>query len=242
MRSVVEQSGGVQLRDTAECNSALRVAAFTLIELTLALAISAVVLVAINTLFFGALRLRERVSDAATQTLPTDHAIAVIKQDLMNIVPVGVLAGPMGTDAVATGMTQTPTLEVYTADGEVTADQPWGDIQRIDYALQSPTNKVTYAGRDLVRGVTRNLLAVNPQPPEPQTLLRDVQNLQFTYYDGTNWNDTWSTTLSNIPTAIRVLVEFNNGPGAKTVRSPLQFTVPISTWSSTNSITNQVSN
>ncbi|HZV37066.1 MAG TPA: prepilin-type N-terminal cleavage/methylation domain-containing protein, partial [Verrucomicrobiae bacterium] len=44
--------------------------AFTLIELVLALAISAVVLVAITTLFFGALRLRDRVSDVATENLP----------------------------------------------------------------------------------------------------------------------------------------------------------------------------
>src|SRR6185437_8848539 len=64
--------------------------AFTLIEICLAIAISAVVLIAINTLFFGALRLRDRVTAAAEQSLPMDNTIAVMKRDLMNIVPVGV--------------------------------------------------------------------------------------------------------------------------------------------------------
>lgn len=215
--------------------------AFTLIEIVLALAISAVVLVAINTLFFGAMKLRARVTEAAEQNLPLDRAETVMKQDLLSIVPVGVLAGPMGTDAPGISGSPAPMLEIYTASGTVTADAPWGDVQKIDYTLQPPTNRVTYTGRDLVRGVTRNVLASSPTSPEPQTLLQDVQNLQFSYFDGTNWNNTWSTTLSNIPLAIRVMVDFTVVKGA-TTRPSLNFIVPVVAWSNTNSITNQFSN
>jgi type II secretion system protein J len=218
-------------------------AAFTLIEVIIAVAISAIVLASIGTLFFGALRLRDRVSDAAAQNLPMDRAIAIMKQDMMNMVPAGTLAGPMGTDATMTsGMTTQPALELFTANGTLVDDQPWGDVEKVDYMLQSPTNHVNYSGHDLVRGVTRNLLAINTVLPEPQTLLQDVQNLQFSYYDGTNWNDSWSTTLSNIPIAIKVMIDFNNPKGSAMARPSIQFVVPVASWSSTNSATNMVSN
>ncbi len=80
-------------------------AAFTLIELLIAVAISAIVLSVVSTLFFSALRLRERAGEVAEQTLPVDRAIAIMKRDLLGIVPVGKLAGPMGSDAVGIGMT-----------------------------------------------------------------------------------------------------------------------------------------
>jgi type II secretion system protein J len=217
------------------------VAAFTLIELIIAVAISGIVLASVSVLFFSALRLRERATEAAEQTLPVDRAVAVMKKDLMGIVPPGVLAGAMGTDAGAIGMSQAPMLEIFTDTGAVGDDAPWGDLQKIDYSLQAPTNRGNYIGQDLVRGITRNLLAANPAAPEPQSLLHDVQNLKFSYYDGTNWNDTWSTTQSNIPVAIRVSLDFAQAQGAQ-YKPAVQFLVPVVSWSSTNSITNQINN
>jgi type II secretion system protein J len=216
--------------------------AFTLIEMLIAVAISATVLAVISTLFFSALRLREQASDAAEQTLPADRAIAIMKRDLLGILPPGVLAGPMGSDAVSIGMTQPLILEIFTTTGAPGADTPWSEVQKIDYSLQAPTNRANYAGRDLVRGVTRNLLATSTPTPEPESLLEDVQNLQFSYYDGTNWNDTWSTTLSNIPVAIKVSIDFAASKTDTQIKPPIKFLVPIVTWATTNSITNQISN
>jgi type II secretion system protein J len=215
--------------------------AFTLLELIIAIAISAIVLISINTLFFGAMHLRDQASEAADLLLPSDRAISIMKKDLLAIVPVGVLAGPMGTDATGIGTTTSPLLEVYTASGVVTADVPWGDVQKIDYSLQTPATHNGGSGKELIRGVTRNLLASSPVAPEPQTLLENVQNLQFSYYDGTNWNDTWSTTLSNIPVAIKVSIDFVNGRNLK-FNPSLQFLVPIVSWANTNSVTNLLSN
>lgn len=217
-------------------------AAFTLIELLIALAISAVILTAISTVFFGAIHMRNRTTEIAEQSLPIDTAVAIMKRDLMGIVPPGVLAGPMGSDAVGIGMTQPIMLEIFTGSGQVNADEPWGDLQKIDFSLQAPTNRNNYAGRDLMRGVTRNLLPSTTVAPDQQTLLEDVQDLKFTYYDGTNWNDSWSTTLSNIPIAIRVNIAFSPVQNGAPVRPPVQFLVPVVAWSNTNSITNQISN
>src|SRR5262245_45785382 len=68
--------------------------AFTLIEVILALGIFAIVMAAINTAFFAALRLRQRSSEALEQALPLDYALSVLRRDLINAVPPGgVLAG-----------------------------------------------------------------------------------------------------------------------------------------------------
>ncbi|MGH7973578.1 MAG: PulJ/GspJ family protein, partial [Limisphaerales bacterium] len=59
-------------------------AAFTLIELILAIGIFAIVMVAINTAFFAALRLRQHSSEALEEALPLEHALSLLRQDLVN--------------------------------------------------------------------------------------------------------------------------------------------------------------
>jgi prepilin-type N-terminal cleavage/methylation domain-containing protein len=212
-------------------------AGFTLIELVLALAIAAVVLAAINTVFFGALRLRTSTVAVAEQSLPVDRAVETIKNDLVCIRPPSTngYIGPMGTDATAVGMNQPLILELYTSSAQINDAVPWGDVQKIDYWLQSPTNSAAgSSGMDLIRGITRNLLASTPESPEPHRLLGNVQSLRFSYFDGTNWNDTWSTTLSNVPQAIKGFLTFTAPRDGSPTVPPLQFVVPVITQLSTN--------
>ena len=168
-----------------------------------------------------------------------DVAGAVLTRDLAAILPPNTnnpdsLVGAMSSDTTAPGMSQPVALEIFTASGVITDDKPWGDVQRIDYSLQTPTNRFNYAGRDLIRSVSRNLLSTATDLPEQQTLLEDVQNLKFTYFDGTNWNDTWSVTLSNIPQAIRVAIDFTVNPTDTRVRPPLKLMVPVLAVALTN--------
>jgi len=208
--------------------------AFTLLEVLLALAIAAIVLAALNTVFFSAMRMRATTTAMVQTVLPSDRAISVMKADLAGIVPVGVMAGPMGSDIAGVGMTQPAALEIYTSTGVLSADAPWGPIQKIDYSLQDPTNKFTSNGKDLVRGVTRNLLAVTPPAPDQHVLLGDVQRLRFSYYDGTNWNESWSAVLSNTPVAIRVSIDFTPSRSDLPTSPPVQFVVPIYAQARTN--------
>jgi type II secretion system protein J len=208
--------------------------AFTLLEVLLALAIAAIVLAALNTVFFSAMRMRATTTAMVQTVLPSDRAVSVMKADLAGIVPVGVMAGPMGSDIAGVGMTQPAALEIYTSTGVLSADAPWGPIQKIDYSLQDPTNRMTSNGRDLVRGVTRNLLAVTPPAPDQQVLIGDVQSLKFSYYDGTNWNESWSAVLSNTPVAIRVSIDFTPSRSDLSTSPPIQFVVPIYAQARTN--------
>jgi general secretion pathway protein J len=208
--------------------------AFTLIELLIAVAIFAIVLAAINTVFYGALHLRAKTTQALEDLLPTERALATLKRDLAGIVPPGVLAGVMSSDTTGVGMTQPVALEIFTATGVINEDVPWGDIQKIDYSLQFPTNKTGSTGRDLIRSVTRNLLATTAETPDQQLLIRDVQTLTFSYYDGTNWNDSWSATVSNIPAAIRVSIDFAANKTDPQIHIPIQMLVPIVAHTVTN--------
>jgi hypothetical protein len=115
-------------------------------------------------------------------------------------------------------------------------------VQKIDYWLQPPTNvTANSSGQDLVRGITRNLLATTPSAPDDQeVLLHNVQQLQFSFYDGTNWNNSWSTTLSNLPVAIKGAVTFVKPKTGGSATPAVQFLVPVVAWAnSTNtSLTN----
>ena len=85
--------------------------AFTLIEVLLAVAISAVVLAAINTVFFGALHLRMTTSRSLDASLPLEQALTLLRRDLQGAMPPGTngdLIGDFksGDAANGFGMTQ----------------------------------------------------------------------------------------------------------------------------------------
>ncbi len=216
--------------------------AFTLMEVLLAVAIAAVVVAAINSVLFGALHLQAKTQEVTSQTLPMDRAIATIKEDLMCILQPGVngsntLIGAMGTDAAGAGLTQTPLLEIYTASGTVGDEVPWCSVQKIDYWLQPSTNRNGLLGQDLVRGITRNVLPATPAPPdEQQVLLQNVQRLQFSFFDGTNWNDSWSTSLTNVPVAIKGAISFARPNAGAIMGIPAQFLVPVVTWANNTNV------
>jgi type II secretion system protein J len=215
------------------------IAAFTLIEMLIAVSIFAIVLAAINTIFFAALRLRAKSVEAIETMVPIDRALDILKRDFLSIVQTGNLAGPLTSDTTAIGMSQPVALEFYTASGILKDELPWGDIQKIDYWLQPTTNLRTLGGKDLIRGVTRNLLSTTTEAPESQPLLAGVQSLRFSYFDGTNWSDSWvaTTTMSNTPAAIKLLIEFSTPRGGAPISPPIQLVFPVTTQSRTNATT-----
>ena len=211
--------------------------AFTLIEIVLALAIAGIILTAINSVFFGSMRLRSATTAVTEHTLPVDRTLNTIKHDLLGIVPPGQLAGPMGTDATMVGNTQPLILELFTTTGSIDDDVPYGDVQKIDYWLAAPSNR-NDTGKDLIRGITRNLLASVPAAPEAHKVIGGVQDLHFAYYDGTNWQTTWSTQSSNTPVEIKMFLTFATPKGGNPISPPVQEYYPINIQASTNISTN----
>jgi len=235
--------------------ASLSTRAFTLLEVLLAVAIFSIVLIAINTVFFAGLRLRQRVTENVEQSLPLTQALSLLRRDLQNAVPPGgslagnfsssgpVAAGNTGTaanssrSATPSAGPQTGGLDFFTSTGVITDDAPWGDIQEVNYQLMDPLDRANAYGRDLVRSVTRNLLATASQPPDLQRLLSNVQSLDFSFYDGTQWRDVWDTSAGDqgLPKAVRMRLQLAVDPSSgQRAPDPLQMVVLLETQSLTN--------
>lgn len=217
---------------TRPARSAAR--AFTLLELLIAVTIFSIVLVAINTVFYSALRLRERTSAVLDESLPRSRALSIMRNDLRCILPPGgVLATSFVVGAVNLGFgnAQAQGLQCFTTTGRLDDNQPWGDVQEVTYALQPPTDRAHAVGKDLIRYVSRNLLATVQEPPEQQWLLGGIDRMEFLCFDGNNWRDSWDTTMgdTNLPAAIRVRL-LMAATNAVMARNPeiLELLVPLS--------------
>jgi type II secretion system protein J len=216
--------------------------AFTLIEMILAIGVAAIVLIAVNMVFFTALHLRDDTADMVDAATPVDSAVTFLKRDLQcavtptNSNPGYILSGGfrVGNGINSVGVSDPVAVEMFTASGAVSDSQPWGDIQRVTYELKAPTSQ-SANGRDLYRSVMRNLLALNTPDVTDQLMLSGVASLKFSCYDGTQWNDTWDTTSmlnTNLPLAVRVDIQMSGRADVQ----PIEIVVPIDSQSRTNAV------
>ena len=218
--------------------------AFTLIEVLLAVGIFAIVLFAMNTVFFGALRLERATSRVVDERQSLNQAFAMLRRDLLGAVqpktnsyllPRDFRAGAGGGGLEANSGNS---LEFYTTTGLIGDAAPWGDLQRVRYELVSPANSATAAGQELVRVVTRNILASTTEEEDEQLLMSNVDDIEFLCYNGTDWRDTWDTSSADVglPQAVQVRIRLanTNNTAAPLMREPLELLVPITTQALTN--------
>lgn len=211
---------------------------FTLIEILLAVAIFAIVLLAINTVFYSGLRLERATNRSLDERLTLNQALAMLRRDLQGAVPPntnGVFLCDFRSGAAvgaSLGASQNASLEFCTTTGVIKDELPWGDLQRVRYELVEPVNRMT-RGLDLVRAVTRNLLPTTTEEEETRWLMSNVESLEVLSYDGSSWRDSWDTTMGDtgLPQAVRVRVLLANtnlaAGGFSAQREPLELLVPL---------------
>jgi type II secretion system protein J len=216
--------------------------AFTLIEMILAVGVAAIVLVAINAVLFSALHLREVTQAVVDDATPLDQALTILRRDLQCAMPTepnGVLTGDFKAGNITSlGLSLPVAVEMFTATGALHENEPWGDVQRVTYELKDPASR-NAAGKDLVRSVTRNLLSPATPDIQDQPLLSGVESIKFSCFDGTQWLDAWDTTdttsaNTNLPVAVRVLIQMAGNNSDNTRPQPIQLLVPIDSQSRTN--------
>jgi len=218
--------------------------AFTLIEMVLAIGVAAIVLVAVNTVLFAALRLRDTTTEVVDAAAPVDQTVTFLRRDLQCIVsPTNgtskVLSGDFKVGNVTSdGVPDPVAVEMFTTTGALNASTPWADIQRVTYELKQPTDR-SAVGKDLVRSVVRNLLTMTTPDVEDQLMLSGVESVKFTCYDGAQWQDTWDTTgatstFTNLPVAVRVDIQMTGGGAANL--QPIELVVPIDVQARTNAV------
>jgi type II secretion system protein J len=215
---------------------ARRPGAFTLIEVLLSVMIFATVLLAINIVFFSALRLHRRTTNLIENSLPVERALAVMRRDLLNTLspsPFNVLAASFKNGLVGSGTIQSSGLEFFTTTGQLSDEAPWGDVQKVTYQLMDPTTSLSARGKDLVRSVSRNLLspsATTDVPEDQQHLLSGVATAEFACFDGSTWRNAWDTTLgdSGLPRAVRVRLQMvAEDPDDLRNQPPIDLLVPL---------------
>jgi Type II secretion system (T2SS), protein J len=208
----------------------------------LAIGVAAIVLIAVNAVFFTSLRLRDDTADMVDAATPVDATVTFLKRDLQcAVTPTNgtskVLSGGFRVGNITSaGVSDPVAIEMFTASGALSDSQPWGDIQRVTYELKTPTSQ-SAAGRDLYRSITRNLLALNTPEVTDQLMLSGVTSVKFSCYDGAQWNDTWDTTSmsslnTNLPLAVRVDIQMAGNANAQ----PVEIVVPIDSVARTNMV------
>ena len=216
--------------------------AFTLIEVLLAVSVFAIVLGAINSVFFGALRLRNKTTQALETALPLQYALNTLQRDFEGIMlPGGRLAGSFttATEGLSNNVAflgERITPDIYTTSGAVVESAQWADIHKVAYFLALPTNGTATleTGKDLVRQVTSNLLPINNEESDVQFLMSGVDQMTLQYFDGLNWVDSWTDT--NLPKAIKAQITLVNHHARSTRASaPIELVVPILVQASTTS-------
>jgi len=217
---------------------------FTLIEMVLAIGVASIVLIAVNAVLFASLRLRETTADVVDAAAPVDQAVTFLRRDLECIVTptngtTKVLSGDFRTGTVSSaGVPEPVAIEMFTTTGALGANAPWAEIQRVTYELKQPTDR-NATGKDLVRSVVRNLLAMTTPEVQDQIMLSGVQNIKFTCFDGAQWQDTWDTTgltsvNTNLPLAVRVDIQMAGNSTANA--QPIEMVVPIDAQARTNMV------
>ena len=208
----------------------------------LAIGVSAIVLVAVTTALFAALRLRDATSDVVDAAAPLDQTVTFLRRDLQcAMTPTNgttkVLSGDFKVGNVSSpGVSEPVAIELFTATGALGVSAPWGDIQRVTYELKTPTDRST-VGQDLVRSVTRNLLTLTTPDVDDQLMMSGVASIKCSCYDGTQWQETWDTTSlnsvnTNLPLAVRVNIQMAGNLNSQ----PIQIVVPIDSQSRTNMV------
>jgi type II secretion system protein J len=220
--------------------------AFTLIEILIAVAAFAIVLAAINTIYYTALRLRNSTTAAIEKGLPLEHAFSVIKRDLSGlVVPGKTIFGAFSTVSTSNNVSGQIGPSFHTTTGVIDETSPFAEVQRVSYLLVASTNQSN--GRDLYRAVSRNLLPALQDQTEQEWLLGGVETVTFLYHDGSQWRESWDATVVNtttglsngLPAAVKMQVQLANEDGAvsRSSRSrelPVELVVPIQVQQRTN--------
>lgn len=218
---------------------------FTLLELLLATAIGAVVLLVINATFFGALRLHHATHEKINDDLALQRALAIVRRDLAGImIPASPqattyrLSGQLTSDITTTNdldnTSERVTPDICTNSAKIDGWTAYSEVQTVAYYL-SPAADGGPA-KDLVRLVNRNLIPVLETTGEVQALLTGVSSAGISYFDGENWLDAWdSTTTSSLPTAIRfsMVLAPRDRTFSRSEPAPVEIIVPVLVKTST---------
>lgn len=185
---------------------------FTLIEVLFATLAFAIVLAAVNAVFYGSMRLRERADEKQKENLPRLQALELLKRDLRAaFYSEGFRADRFWCEPSRGLGVLADQIQFFTKSGTTDPSAPWPNAQQIEYYLAPANDPFENPNRlELVRAVNRNLLVSTYQPPVEQRLVSGVGAFQLSFFDGETWTTSWDSELQDpaLPKAVQIYLEF----------------------------------
>jgi type II secretion system protein J len=176
---------------------------FTLLELLLASAISALMALVIYSAMVTGFKARNsagaQLSDIRSMAIVMD----MIAEDFESILPpTGMLSGPMVGYAMGSPGFETDSVHFFCIgrDRAIASEMSEG-FRQVELVLTTDGPTPT-----LVRRVTRNLLAPAVPEPEDEVLSTEITGFSVRFFDGSGWYTEWDSTLQedSLPVAIEV--------------------------------------
>ncbi len=181
--------------------------AFTLLELLVAMTIMAIIGTFLYTSLHLAFKVRDSAEAAVEKTRSLEIAMSLIKEELMSAMPpTGVLAGAFkGEDEQDADGNDTDTLTFYSSDNTPGEDEKACDIRKVEFEI---TERDNTKEKVIVRDITTNLLSPKTLDPDEEILCGNIQSLNFRYYDGSDWQDSWDSTENDnsLPVAVEITI------------------------------------
>ena len=204
---------------------------FTLLELLIATAVGAIVLIVIQTAFFGALRLHNTTHAHIEADLAVQRALSIVRRDFSGLMlPGGPLSGQLQTTTFSSTMGDSfgerVSPDIFTNSGKIDGWSPFSEVQMVAYYL-APASEGG-EGKNLIRATKRNLLPVQDAAGDPRVLLHGVLEAAVEFFDGTTWTDVWdSETSQSLPTALKLRLVLAPPDRTQAASAPIELIVPI---------------
>lgn len=204
---------------------------FTLLELLVATAVSATVLLVINATFFSALRLHNTTHERIDRDLVLQRTLGIVRKDFAGVMlPGGTLAGQLQTTTFSSTTMDSAGErigpDIYTNSARIDGWTSFSEVQMVAYYLSPAADGGPT--KDLVRVVTRNLLPVQEPTTQEQVLLPGIVTATISFYDGSDWIDDWDSTVSNtLPRAIKLSMVLSPSGESLRASDPIELIVPV---------------
>jgi type II secretion system protein J len=191
--------------------------AFTLLELLVATAMTAVLAGSLYATLQSAFKARQSALAAVEQVRRAELALELIRADVESaVVPKDILAGAfVGEDTTdGTGRPSDALVLHCVADGALNKEGT-GDIRMVEFACEPDENG---EGLILLRRVSVHLLATRVEEPTEEVLCHDVRSFSLRYFDGLDWLDRWDSAMQDnaLPLAVEVTLELLGEDGRGT--------------------------
>jgi hypothetical protein len=134
--------------------------------------------------------------------LPNPALTTAIQNGTQDTAPLYLAGEFTGTDN-GSGDSSQDSMEFYTIGSDGTPDVLHSEGMR-DVQIGISTDS---GQPNLVRQVTRNLLAPTPEDPDQEVLCPNVKSFSLRYFDGSDWYDDWDSSSTDTPNQLPMMIE-----------------------------------